>query len=76
MHFKALCNAGHLLTRIPKQTLLTMKLTVLLIAASLCANAEGLAQKVNLSLKNASLEQVFNQVKLQKFFLLSSSLLT
>lgn len=68
MHFKALCNAGHLLTRIPKQTLLTMKLTVLLIAASLCANAEGLAQKVNLSLKNASLEQVFNQVKLQTGF--------
>ncbi|MBN8858529.1 MAG: TonB-dependent receptor [Sphingobacteriales bacterium] len=45
-----------------------MKLTVLLIAASLCANAEGLAQKVNLSLKNASLEQVFNQVKLQTGF--------
>ena len=68
MHFKALCNAGRLLARLPKQTLLTMKLTVLLIAAGLFANAEGHAQKVTLSLKNASLEQVFNQVKLQTGF--------
>lgn len=68
MHFKALCDAGRLLSRLPKQTLLTMKLTVLLIAAGLFANAEGHAQKVTLSLKNASLEQVFNQVKLQTGF--------
>ncbi|MBX2921694.1 MAG: SusC/RagA family TonB-linked outer membrane protein [Chitinophagaceae bacterium] len=45
-----------------------MKLTVLLIAASLCANAESFAQKVTLSLKNASLERVFNEVKLQTGF--------
>lgn len=68
MHFKALCIAGHLLARIPKQTLLAMKLTVLLIAAGLCANAESFAQKVTLSLANAPLEQVFNQVKLQTGF--------
>lgn len=68
MHFGALCNAGHLLFRIPKQTLLTMKLTVLLIIASLCVNAEGLGQKITLSLKNASLEQIFNQVKQQTEF--------
>ena len=68
MHFKALCNAGRLLFRLPKQTLSAMKLTVLLIAASFCANAEGLAQKVTLSLKNAPLEQVFNQVKQQTGF--------
>ncbi len=68
MHFKALCNAGRLPVRIPKQTLLAMKLTVLLIVASFCVHAEGLAQKVTLSLKNAPLEQVFNQVKLQTGF--------
>ncbi|MFT3949573.1 MAG: secretin and TonB N-terminal domain-containing protein [Agriterribacter sp.] len=45
-----------------------MKLTVLLIIAGFCANAEGLAQKVTLSLNNASLEQVFSQVKLQTGF--------
>lgn len=68
MHFKALCTAGYLLLRIPKQTLLAMKLTVLLIAVSFCANAESFAQKVTLSLKKAPLEQVFNQVKLQTGF--------
>lgn len=69
MHFKALCKAGHYIrSRIPNQTLLAMKLTVLLIAVGLCANATGFAQKVTLSLKNASLEQVFNEVKLQTGF--------
>ncbi|MBW7891293.1 MAG: TonB-dependent receptor [Chitinophagaceae bacterium] len=69
MHFKALCKAGHYIrSRIPNQTLLAMKLTVLLIAVGLCANATGFAQKVTLSLRNASLEQVFNEVKLQTGF--------
>ena len=68
MQFKALCNTGYILTRIPNQTLLAMKLTVLLIAVSLCVNAKGVAQKVTLTLKNAPLETVFNQVKLQTGF--------
>lgn len=68
MQLKALCNAGYFLTRIPNQTLLAMKLTVLLIVVSLCVNAKGVAQKVTLKLKNAPLEQVFDQVKLQTGF--------
>lgn len=66
MHFKALCSPGRWLAGIPKQSLLAMKFTaLLLIVACLQVSAKGYAQKVTLSLKNASLEQVFNQVKQQ-----------
>jgi TonB-linked SusC/RagA family outer membrane protein len=48
------------------KTLRIMRLTaILLLAACLQVSARGFSQTVTLSMKNASLEQVFNQVKQQ-----------
>src|SRR5688572_3581010 len=52
--------------QVPKQSLLIMKITViLLLSACLVANAEGISQTVSLSEKNSSLEKVFKEIKKQ-----------
>ena len=66
MQFKALCmppgNSGSLLTKM----LRIMKLTaIILFTACMQVSAEGLAQKVTLSEKNAKLEKVFREIKKQ-----------
>lgn len=66
MHFKALCTNRLWRKRIPKHTLRIMKFTaILLFIACMQVSARGISQTVTLSLKNASLEQVFDQVKRQ-----------
>ena len=63
---------------IPHKIKVIMKLTVvLMLAFCLGVKAEGYAQKVNLSVRNASLEKVFTEIKKQTgyFFLYDSELL-
>src|SRR5688572_16946080 len=52
-----------------KTILLAMKLTaIILLSASLVASANGHGQQVTLSLKNASLETAFKEIKRQTGF--------
>lgn len=66
MVFKVLKNPSIIFRRLPTKTFLVMKLIcILLLIACLQVNARGFAQKVNLSVKNAPLEQVFNLIEMQ-----------
>lgn len=67
MHSKALCYSPH--RGIPKQALLIMKIMAFfLLVACLHVSAHGFSQKVTVSQKKATLEQVFNQLKKQTGF--------
>src|SRR5690606_5488368 len=52
-----------------RQALRIMKITtILLLTVALNVNAEGFSQKINLQVKDASLEQVFGQLQKQTGF--------
>ena len=66
MILKALCNPVLLARGIPKQMLLIMKLTaIILLSACLTANAEGFGQTISLSESNISLTEVFKKIEKQ-----------
>ena len=47
-----------------KQILLSMKLTfILMLAAALQISAKGISQKISISVKNATMEDVFEQLQ-------------
>lgn len=65
MKCKVLCKVP-LLPGLPTKIAIVMKLTtVLVLAFFLKAGATGFAQKVSLSVRNATLQQVFSQIRLQ-----------
>jgi TonB-linked SusC/RagA family outer membrane protein len=66
MLFKALCKSCYLQHGFVTKTLLVMKLTsVLLLSVCLQAHAASYGQSISLSVKNASLEKVFEEIKKQ-----------
>lgn len=66
MHFKAPCQPRHVMPGPITKTLLVMKLTaIFLLATALQVSATGFSQKVSLSLKDASPERVFREIKKQ-----------
>ncbi len=65
MHSKALCYSRHLMSGIPKQMLLIMKFTaILLFVACLQVSATGYSQ-ITLSERNAPLQKVFKEIQKQ-----------
>ena len=66
MVLKTLCKPLLLVQGIPKQTLLIMKLTaIILLSACLTASANGFGQTISLSEKNAYLSEVFKKIEKQ-----------
>lgn len=66
MTFKAIACPERSAGTCVKQTLLIMKMTIVLIlAACLQVSARGMAQSITLSEKNVSLQQVFKQIRKQ-----------
>lgn len=69
MDFKALCNSLLPGWRLPKQTLLIMKLTaIFLVAACLQVSAKGYSQTVTLNERDVSLQKVFVEIHKQTGF--------
>ena len=69
MVLKTLCIPLLLVQGIPKQTLLIMKLTaIILLSACLTASANGFGQTISLSEKDASLSEVFKKIEKQTDF--------
>jgi TonB-dependent starch-binding outer membrane protein SusC len=69
MHLKALCKYPLWKWRLPKQTLLIMKFTaILLLVACLQVTAKGYSQNVTLSERNAPLQKIFKEIHKQTGF--------
>lgn len=71
MDFYSLCGAPHEKNRGLIKLFLVMKLTLFIVIVIGCmqVNASGYAQKITLSVKNAPLERVFQEVKKQSGYL-------
>ncbi|SDE94457.1 TonB-linked outer membrane protein, SusC/RagA family [Mucilaginibacter pineti] len=66
MDFNAIRISGSVHLCVPRKTLLVMKITTfLLLMTIMTVSATSLAQKISLSEKNASLEQVLNKIRQQ-----------
>jgi TonB-dependent starch-binding outer membrane protein SusC len=66
MHLRDFCNPFRLLKRMPKQTLLIMKFTVILLfIACTQISAKGFSQTITLSEKNATLKKIFKEINKQ-----------